>query len=156
MKEQWKPLENFFNEFEISSKGRIRNKTTKKLRKIVVINNRKYFRVVRKGTDETAPVHILVAKTFIPNPDNKRNVIFKNNSRLDVSATNLKWTNGSKFNRTMEATLTFKVIHVNDEKWIATVRKNGRALTHAHFKSQQEATGHINHLIDLIKSAKVK
>jgi len=43
------------------------------------------------GKSKTYKVHILVGKTFIPNPDNKPQINHKNGDKTDCRATNLEW-----------------------------------------------------------------
>lgn len=43
------------------------------------------------GVTKTHSIHILVAKSFVPNPYNRRFVHHKNNDKNDFRAVNLKW-----------------------------------------------------------------
>ena len=85
MKENWKPINEFNGEYEVSNLGRIRKAkvifdgyigkihyvTTKEKSKILHINQNShgYNRVYIKG--KYYRVAILVAKAFVPNPENK-------------------------------------------------------------------------------------
>jgi len=45
----------------------------------------------KDGVGKDFPVHVLVAQTFVPNPDNKSNVRHKDGNKLNNRADNLEW-----------------------------------------------------------------
>lgn len=69
MREQWKNIEGY--NYQVSSKGRIRNKSTKAIKK-TFINERGYAIVslYKEKRLKTFRVHRLVAMAFIDNPNN--------------------------------------------------------------------------------------
>ena len=66
MKEVWKLV---LPNYEVSSEGKIRNKTTNYILK-PHIDNAGYYNV-RLGNKQHYKIHRLVAMAFIPNPENK-------------------------------------------------------------------------------------
>ena len=90
MREQWKNIEGY--NYQVSSKGRIRNKATKAIKKSF-INDRGYV-IVSLYKDEslkTFRVHRLVAQAFIPNPNNLSEVNHLDENKQNNSIFNLKW-----------------------------------------------------------------
>ena len=76
--DQFVPLVNgidkvFLGRYEINKRGEIRNKILGKVYKDKVGNKGFYPRISFRNKDikKTYNIHILVAKTFIPNPDHK-------------------------------------------------------------------------------------
>lgn len=68
--------------------------------KLILGTNGYFYVTLRKGSvKHTLRVHRLVAKTFIPNPDNKQFVNHKNGIKLDNSTSNLEWVTSSENNK---------------------------------------------------------
>lgn len=111
--EIWKDVPEVFNlrnKYEISSLGKLRNKTTNKLlslkpncdgyvKKTLRLNNNKL---------KSFYCHIIVAKTFIPNPDNKPTVNHINKIRNDNRLVNLEWATYSEQNLKIEGEIGTK------------------------------------------------
>lgn len=100
--EEWKTIFDFPN-YEVSNKGNIRSKeyndslghlrSNKKLKKQV--NNCGYEYVILSSKEEkhkTLTVHRIVAKTFIPNPEEKEDVNHIDGNKLNNNVNNLEWT----------------------------------------------------------------
>lgn len=100
--EEWKTIFDFPN-YEVSNKGKIRSKeyndslghlrSSKKLKKQV--NNCGYEYVILSSKEEkhkTLTVHRIVAKTFIPNPEEKEDVNHIDGNKLNNNVNNLEWT----------------------------------------------------------------
>jgi hypothetical protein len=88
------PEELNLSRYEVSKNGNIRNKTTKK---IIAINDKsdKYTVSCLTYDDNkrlSTRIHILIAKTFIDNPDNKKCVNHKNYMKNDNRVDNLEWS----------------------------------------------------------------
>lgn len=105
MEEIWKPVKEFPDDYQVSSKGRIRSvdrvrtcsdgrvlrlkgrilhqtrHKTDSYRTRLCVDNVKYSR----------SVHRIVAEAFLPNPDNKPEVNHKDGSRLNNNLDNLEW-----------------------------------------------------------------
>jgi hypothetical protein len=80
--------------YEISRDGVIRNRKNKKL-KAQYIGSTGYYMVSFSYFNKSKPqrVHRLLAKTFIPNPNNLPEINHKNGNKLDYSLENLEWVN---------------------------------------------------------------
>lgn len=89
--EKWKIIEEADN-YEVSSLGRIRNIKTGKIRK-PCSTNFGYAQVGLRINGKTVfrSIHRLVAKAFIPNPNNYAEVNHKDYDRYNNRVDNLEW-----------------------------------------------------------------
>lgn len=96
--EQWLDIENFEGLYEVSDKGNVRNIRSGRIL-IPKITNKGYNTIClsREGIKYNFQVHRLVAKTFIPNPNDYPYVNHKDENKLNNSVDNLEWCT-SKYN----------------------------------------------------------
>ena len=97
--EIWKEIDNYSN-YEISSYGNLRNKTTNCL---LTPNIKGGYLCTTLTNDnnkrDAVKIHRLVALTFIPNPENKPTVNHKDHNRTNNVLSNLEWATVAEQNR---------------------------------------------------------
>ncbi len=91
MQKEWKNIEDFPS-YEVSNYGEIRNKKTNRILK-AWSTERGYPRVdlCKDGNKKPYRIHRLVAKHFVPNPQNKTYVNHKDGNKKNNKANNLEW-----------------------------------------------------------------
>ena len=91
--EIWCPIKGFEGLYEVSDKGRVRSLKFGKERILKPGRNTGYLLVClyKNGEKKWCKVHRLVAKTFIPNPDNLPEVNHKDEDKENNSVQNLEW-----------------------------------------------------------------
>ena len=99
MEEQWETVVvngEVWERYEVSNKGRVRNKKTGRILKPYRSGKKgnKYYLKVRlcyHGQQKQAYVHRLVAEVYIPNPNNYETVDHINHDKHDNRVENLRW-----------------------------------------------------------------
>lgn len=99
--EIWKDIEGFEGVYQISNYGRVKSLRKKcgtiikeeSMRKLSLTRDGYYkVRLIRGDKDVTTRVHRLVAKAFIPNPENKETVNHIDGNKLNNHVDNLEWS----------------------------------------------------------------
>lgn len=92
--ELWKPLIEYDGKYEVSNKGNVRTAYYDNLKNIALIPRHEYLVVslYKDGKNKTHRVHRLVAKCFIPNPENNPIVNHKDGNKHNNVSSNLEWT----------------------------------------------------------------
>jgi hypothetical protein len=101
--------------YEISEESTIRNIKTKR---IIKINLKGGFQIVNLRNDDNKSnnffIHLVVAKIFVPNPDNYKYVVHIDNNKLNNKKSNIKWVKTRKFRNNTEK-------EYKNELWIEVV-----------------------------------
>ena len=89
--EEWRDVVGYEGKYMVSNKGEVYSLLSHIKLKRLVING--YYRVslCYDGDIKLALVHRLVAKAFIPNPENKRCVNHLDENRLNNDVSNIEW-----------------------------------------------------------------
>ena len=102
--EKWKDIPEYEGRYKISSLGRVKSYInnfgkkykTPKMLSISVNKGYCFVRLQKNGTVKNKLVHRLVAQSFIPNPDNKKEVNHINGDKSDNRLDNLEWSTRSE------------------------------------------------------------
>lgn len=89
----WKSVVGYEGLYEVSNQGNVRS-LHKETKELSIANSKRGYRVVSLYKDGNATmknVHQLVAKAFIPNPENKPCINHKDFNRLNNYVENLEW-----------------------------------------------------------------
>ena len=143
-KEEWKDIKSTNGEYSVSNFGRVRSNE----RTIMRSNGRKYkvtetilkdivdsegYHRVNLGRFYMAKIHREVAKAFIENPLNLKEVNHKNGDKSDNSVENLEWiTHGDNIRHAFENAFVIRKRKLSDEqiheirrRYKPRCRKNG-------------------------------
>ena len=130
-----------YQNYEVSSWGNIRNRTTGRILKQYV-NSRGYLCVCIDGTKK---VHRLVASAFLNNPGNKKCVDHKNRDKLNNNIINLRYATSMENcqNRSMRNDNTSGIVGVgwkkDRNKWHVQIRVNKKKLHLGYFINFDDA-----------------
>ena len=92
--EEWRDIEQFKGEYQISNFGRIRNYRTKKVLKNYISPEGYICNSLRHSKEErthTVRVHRLIAEAFIPNPNNYPIINHIDGNKQNNNIENLEW-----------------------------------------------------------------
>lgn len=98
--EEWRPIEGYAN-YMVSSYGNVKNANKKASNLLKPSNNGGYLQVGLSQNSKRycASVHQLVARAFIPNPENKDQINHKDKNPLNNHVSNLEWCTALENNR---------------------------------------------------------
>lgn len=105
-KEVWKDIKGYEGRYQVSNLGRVKSlpideKFCKRPEEIILtpfLCGSGYYEVTLYYQKRRKPklIHRLVAETFIPNPDDKKEVNHKDGNKLNNDASNLEWVTPSE------------------------------------------------------------
>lgn len=92
-KEIWKDIEGYEGFYQISSWGRVSGYKGEIIKTQCGRGNSIYVHLSKKGISKTLLIKNLVAEHFIPNPEQRKYVILKNDIVYELNVDNLEWSN---------------------------------------------------------------
>jgi hypothetical protein len=97
MQEIWKDIPNYEGIYQISNLGNVRSCKSNKIRKLVKQKSG-YLRIIltKNSKQKATNVHILVAKSFVPNPKKLPFVNHIDGNKENNNAKNLEWVTASQ------------------------------------------------------------
>ena len=98
MQEIWKDIDGYNGRYKVSNLGRVksfaRSYKTNDGRLLSATSTRGYMYVcltAKNGKKKSEPLHRLVAKAFVPNPNNYKEINHRDEDKRNNTATNLEW-----------------------------------------------------------------
>jgi len=139
--EIWKPLKGYEKVYEVSSEGRMRSFKKIKNDYIILknIERKGYYRNYVGG--KMISTHILIAQTFIDNPEEKPYVNHKNGIKTDNRIENLEWVTRSENTRHAYDTGLMKQGKEHCQSKALLVFKDGEHITTLYGNKEWKAFG---------------
>ncbi len=125
--EQWRMVDGY-NNYEVSSHGRIRNNNTNKILKSCLSGGYQRVNCCKDGKVKQYLVHRLVAFAFCDNPNNYDMVDHFDRNRLNNMFNNLRWVTSSENNRNLSISKRnksgIKGVYKDGNSWQAYFQNN--------------------------------
>lgn len=162
-----KPIKGFEDNYFISDCGKVFSKS-KQLKTYFTKTGYEAIHLRKNSMRFHKTIHRLVAETFIDNTLNKSEVNHIDGNKSNNHVSNLEWvtssenkrhardtglnpynypTKGKKLGKTSKYRYVSYDKHRN--KWVASIRLNGKNIAQKRFNSELEAGKYANYLIDL-------
>ena len=159
MEEIWCPIKGYESIYEVSDKGRVRSLKFGKERILKPIRNKDGYLLVnlcKNGEIKHCLVHRLVAKTFIPNPQNLPEVNHKDEDKENNSVQNIEWCDrkyninyGTRTDRCSKPVLQFTKDGEFVKEW-KSIRDAERNLGYFHNNISSCCTGRLKSAYNFI------
>ena len=162
----YKEIEDYNGYYLVGNNGTISNRS-KQLKSYINNSGYECIKFTNGGVRKHRLIHRLVAEAFVSNPDNKKEVNHIDGNKLNNNAYNLEWVTSSENKQHAIATglkvynlpslglklsSTSKYHNVGYDKsrnkWIASVRHNGKSYFQKRFVTEEEAALHVNWILD--------
>ncbi len=144
MQEEFRKIQGYDN-YSVSNFGNVRNDKTGRILKHRVRNGYYYVELCKNSKRKNNYLHRIIAKTFIPNPQNKKFVDHIDNNRLNNNLENLRWATyqENNHNTKMRSNNTSGIKGVNwnktFNKWQAYITTDGKRKHLGLFDNIEEA-----------------
>ena len=155
--EIWIPIQGFPS-YEVSNKGRVKNKKSGILLKAYVRRLYKTVSLRKPGekTSTTLHIHRLVAKAFIPNPHNFPQVNHIDGDKLNNNVENLEWcTCGMNIKHAYDTGLREPIDHPL-KKSVLQIDKDNNVINRFPSMNDAERKTGIRHINEVISGAKYR
>ena len=142
--EHWASIDGYLN-YEVSWFGRVRNATTGRIFKGGLTKGYRTVCLSKEGRIKTHTVHVLVAREWVPNPENKRCVDHIDGDKANNNWENLRYATHTENSRNPKIqTNTSSVykgvyLHKPTKKWMAYIRINKKLKNLGYHASEREA-----------------
>lgn len=142
-----------FPKYQVSNYGNIKSfkgKNERILKPAINGIGYHYVKLYNEDGKSILAIHRLVAKEFIPNPDNLPCVDHIDNNKLNNNVSNLRWCNlqQNQFNRSKGEGTTSKYKgvhwHKRDNKYVVHIKINGKQKHLGYFDSEEDAANAYN------------
>jgi len=121
--ERWMKTDGY--DYFVSTCGRVKNKKDRIMKPQLTEEDRYSIGLYNKKQRKFFYVSILVAKAFVPNPDNLPQVDHINKVRTDNSVGNLRWVTHIENNQSVNKTVNIGCVCKRGNSFIALVTING-------------------------------
>ena len=143
--EKWASIDGYLN-YQVSWWGRVLNTTTGRILKGSMTNG--YLRVglCKNGKQKLLSIHQLVAREWVPNPENKRCVDHIDNDKVNNHHENLRYAthsenglNATKTNKARSSIYKGVYLHKQSNKRMAYIQINRKLKGLGLFEDEREA-----------------